>query len=316
MTKPIIVAGIDVGKSKLDVYVDPSRGDLAGESYRVDNTSAGHALLIERLRKSRVQVAAFEASGGYERAAMTALDGAAIKLRLLDPFRVRQFCKASGLKAKNDRIDAKAIASFAKFFEGPAHAPKKRNQALEDLTLFRRQLIKRQTAQKNQITHYTTPAVKKMARQGMAMIKRQIAEVDGRIQTVIEADQTLAKKAKLLRSIPGVGPVSATILIASMPELGTISNRQAAALAGLAPFDNESGQFKGKRAIFGGRKTVRNGIYMPALSATRFNPVIKAFYQRLIKAGKPKKLALTACMRKLIVIANAILRSHQSCRYS
>lgn len=307
MTQIALHVGIDVAKEKLDVAVLET-----GELFTVDNTEAGYAALLERLRDNEIGVIGLEASGGYERAVLKALWKAGLPVRRINPHRLRQFAKAAGINAKNDRLDARVIARFLATL--PVH-PVEIDPGLElliELVTARRQLQAELARVNNQLEHVRDAALKRLAKRRASRLNADILLLDRRIAQAIAADPALAHRDRLLRSMPGVGPVLSATLIALVPELGRLSNRQVAALIGLAPYDHDSGKLKGKRCIWGGREPVRNVLYMAALSAGVHNPVLAAFRHRLRAKGKQAKVAIVAVMRKLITTLNAMMRANKT----
>jgi transposase len=303
MAQESVFVGIDVSKARLDVAVLPE-----AESFQVANDREGRAELVRRLGKLKPEAIGLEASGGYEREAIKALSKAGLPVRRLNPLRVRQFAQACGLLAKTDRIDALLIARFVATL--PTREAE-RNEAVErlaELVTARRQICDEITRASNQAEQTTQPLLRRLARRRIDRLKGDLLVLDKALQAAVQADPELAGKDQLLRSVPGVGPVFSQTLLALMPELGRLTNRQAAALVGVAPYAFDSGVMRGQRHIFGGRKAVRDVAYMAALAAARHNPVLKAFRQRLIAAGKKPKVAIVALMRKMITILNAILR--------
>jgi transposase len=303
MTQEVVFVGIDVSKATLDVAVYPT-----GESFQVGNDRDSRAALVRRLGKLKPEAIGLEASGGYEREAIKALSKADLPVRRLNPLRVRQFAQAMGLLAKTDRIDALAIARFI------ATLPTRRQQhdeaveALAELVTARRQLCDEITRASNQAEHASQPLLQRMARRRIDRLNDDLSTLDKAIAAAVQADPDLARKDQLLRSVPGVGPVFSHTLLALLPELGKLTNRQAAALVGVAPYAFDSGVLRGQRHIFGGRQAVRDVAYMAALCAAKHNPVLAVFRQRLLDAGKKPKVAIVAVMRKLVAILNAILR--------
>lgn len=304
MTQDGVFVGVDVSKDALDVAVWPG-----GERWRVDNDREGRAALVKRLRRLKPTVVAFEATGGLERPLAAALGRGGLEAARLNPLRVRQFGRALGLLAKNDRIDAALIARFTAVHPPRRHTPDPVRERLAELVVARRQLDDEQVRLDNQASHAAHDLVRRLARRRLRAIAAQLVLLDKAIQQAVAADPDLARDEALMRSVPGVGPVLAATLLGLMPELGRLTGRQAASLTGVAPFDCDSGRMQGRRAIFGGRKPVRRVLYMAALVASQHNPVLKAFYKRLTNAGKPKKLALTALMRKLVTTLNAMLKT-------
>jgi len=298
--------GIDVAKAELVVACRPNL-----EQWRVANTSEGMADLIVRLRPLRPEIIVLEATGGYERAAAAALVAVGLPVVVVNPRQVRDFAKSTGQRAKTDRVDAAVLALFGERVQ-PAVRPLS-DAATEDLgaqLLRRRQLTDMLVAEKNRLGLARKP-VRKSLKQHIAYLERELRVTEAKLRDAIEASPVWRVKDDLLQSTPGVGPTTAQTMLAALPELGTLSGRQIASLVGVAPVAHDSGTMRGKRAIAGGRAHVRTTLYMAALVATRHNPSIRGFYQRLLTAGKPKKVALVACMRKLITILNAMLRDQR-----
>jgi transposase len=304
MKEQKVYVGIDVAKAYLDVA-------WGQESWRVANDALGRNALIKRLRQiaGSVQVIC-EASGGYERGLLQALHRSAIKVSLVQATRVRQYARASGIWAKTDSIDACLLCSFGQAIQPAATPPLDPPQEqLRELETQRRHLSRLLVAQKNRSAQLTQSALIKLSRSLRHQIQKQIDTIDLLIEQLIAQSHELSAKAQKLTAVAGVGPRTAALLLAQMPELGKLNRREAAALAGLAPFNRDSGTARGKRAIFGGRHAVRSGLYMAALVAARHNPILANFYQRLRSAGKPPKLALTATMRKLLIVLNSTLKT-------
>jgi len=299
------IIALDVSKDRLD-GLDTQTGEL----FQVENNDAGYAVLRRRCRRRAVQVV-LEASGGYERPVMKALSKAGIPLRLVDPRKVRHFARAHGRWAKNDRLDARMIAAYAQAIPGTAHQSDPEREGLAELTTYRRQLLNEQTIIKNQAKTLVDPELRRMASRRLKSIALLVLRLDKRIADHIGASKALKANDALLQSIPAVGPVLAATLLSQMPELGTLSRHQAAALAGVAPMDNQSGKRDGPRSIYGGRPAVRAVLYMAAVVASSRNPPLTAFYKKLIAAGKKPKVAFVALMRKIIVLANAIIRDQK-----
>jgi len=296
MTQEKRFVGIDVSKERLDVAIWPT-----GEAFQVGNDRDGWRDLVRRLERLEVGLIGLEASGGYERGALRTLIEAGLPARLVNPWRVRQFAKACGILAKNDRLDAIGIARFVATVPP---RPTVRSRALDDLAELvtaRRQLCDELTRAANQAEHASQAIVTRLAKRRIRQLKTEILLLDKTIAHAIATDEELSRKSALMRSVPGVGPILTQSALALMPELGSLTNRQAASLLGVAPFDFESGTFKGQRRIFGGRRELRDVAFMAAMIACRCNPVFKAFSQRLREAGKRPKVAIVAVMRKLIV---------------
>ena len=307
MTQAGVFVGIDVCKGYLDVAVIPS-----GEAFRVSNDVQGRADLVRRLLKLKPDGVGLEASGGYERPLLKALFKAELQVRRVNPWRVRRFAEACGILAKNDRLDARVIARFIALLPGPADTHDPAAARLAELVTARRQLCEELTRVRNQAEQVEAAVIRRLCKSRADRLKADILLLDRTIADQVAQERDLARKDVLLRSVPGVGPVVAHTLLALLPELGRLTHRQIAALIGVAPYDHDSGSFKGQRSIFGGRQAVRDTLYMAALTATRFNPVLKAFSQRLLQAGKRPKVALVAVIRKLATILNAMLRDDRA----
>lgn len=305
MAQGKVFVGIDVSKAVLDVEVWP-----AGERFQVANDREGRADLVGRLRRRGALAIGLEASGGYERDSLRALLEAGLPARRVNPLRVRQFALACGVLAKNDKLDASMIARFVATVPQRQIKPDPAAERLAELVTARRQLREDLTRAQNQAEHAGPAIVQRLSKLRAARLRADILLLDKAIAQAIADDPELARKDALLRSVPGVGPVFAHTLLAQMPELGSLTNRQAAALLGVAPYDHDSGQMKGQRHIWGGRRNVRDVAYMAAMVAGQHNPALKAFRQRLLDAGKRPKVIIVAVMRKLITILNAILRNN------
>jgi transposase len=297
---------MDVSKESLDVYV------LSCEQLRrFSNTAAGYAELVRWLKSIGVRLAVMEASGGYERGVAGALRRGAFEVRVVDPKRVRHFAKAAGRLAKNDRVDARMIAEFGAVF---AHAPRceitpdaKRDQ-LSSLVAARQALMDHQTGLRNQISAACTGAARTALTAALKPIAKAIKKLEGLIAAAIASHPPFGALAARLDTVPGLGPTVIAALIAWLPELGRLDRRAIAALVGVAPFDDDSGKRMGQRYIQGGRRKLRNLVYMAAMgAATLHNPVLKAHYMALVNRGKLPKVAIIACMRKLITILNAMV---------
>jgi transposase len=298
----ILHVGLDVAKLSLQLH-------LAGRFHTLSNDAKGHAQLLKHLRLHPQAHLVCEATGGYEQAVVRALQAADIPVSILEAGRVRHYAKAQGLRAKTDPIDAAILTAYGQTFQPVATAPvSPQQQQLADLAQRRRQLIQTVVAERNRAEHYTNPLCVRQARQCLKSLEKQIAQCDLAIARLIAADTVLAHKAKRLIAIPGVGPVVAATMLAEMPELGHLTKQTAAALAGLAPYNRDSGGQKGIRHISGGRRPVRCALYMATLSAVRHDRILKEFYLRLRAAGKKPLVAMTACMRKLIIGMNRLLK--------
>jgi transposase len=296
--------GIDVSKDRLDVMVLPEH-----QCSSVRNDVAGWADLVERLRGFSIAAIGLEASGGYERGVMRALLAAGMSVRQINPFKLRQFANASGVLAKNDRLDARMIASFVAIMPTrPAqrHAPV--IERLAEIVTVRRQLSDEKIAAENASRLLENTTLQRLSRRRIRRLAADIDMLDQHMVEIVALDTALAHRYQLLTSMPGVGPVLACTLIALLPELGRLSRKQIAALVGVAPYDFDSGKLKGKRCIWGGRAPVRHVLFMAAMSACNWNPVLKTFHNRLKAAGKLPKVAIVAVMRKMITMLNAMVR--------
>jgi transposase len=302
--------GIDVAKAELVVSVVP-----LGERFTVVNDERGVRTLVERLRPIAAQLIILEATGGYELLAVAALVAAGLPAIVVNPRQVRDFAKATGQLAKTDRIDADILARFAEVVRPALRPiPDEDAQELEALLARRRQLLEMLQAEKNrtgQVFGKGKRLVKKSLKAHIAYLERELRITDADLGTMIRESPAWRERDELLQSVPGVGPILSRTLLADLPELGRLSRRQIAKLVGVAPLSRDSGTIRGRRFVQGGRATVRAVLYMAALVATKRNAVIRAFYQRLLASGKPKKLALVACMRKLLTILNTIVRTEQ-----
>jgi transposase len=304
----LVVVGIDVAKDKVDACIRSL--SLKGTW---PSTAQDRRKLIAWLRKHKVGKAVMEASGGYERDWAKALRGADIEVRIVDPKRVRSFARSAGRLAKNDAIDAEMIAWFAETFgEAPGQTHDAAREKLAQIVNARQGLLDLQTNLQNRGEHAGPEPVQKMQARLLKQLALEIDKLEAAIAALIKATPHFAERAGIIESVPGVGGITSAGLIATMPELGQVSNKVAAALLGTAPYDDDSGRRRGERHIKGGRRKVRNLFYMACLgAATRHNSVLKAFYRRLIAKGKERKVALVACMRKLIVILNTMIARHQ-----
>lgn len=300
---PIFI-GIDVSKAHLDIAVRP-----AGTLWRVDNTLEGIAQLVEQLRPLQPHLIVLEATGGYQTSAATSLAAAQFAVAVINPRQARDFARSIGRLAKTDRIDAALLARFGEAVRPEPHRlPDPQAQAWQALLVRRRQLIEMLVAEKNRLS-LTHPTLKARLQEHIDWLEKELTEIDQELHDQLRGSPLWREKEDLLRSVPGVGPVTAATLLIELSELGQLDRKRIAALVGVAPYNCDSGQRRGKRAIWGGRSSVRQILYMATLSATRFNPVIQAHFQHLIAQGKPFKVALVACMRKLLTILNAMLKS-------
>jgi len=295
--------GIDISKDWLDLHV------LEGTSQRFGNTAEGHRSLIALLRPQPIQRVVLEATGGYERLLVAALVAAELPVVVTNPRQVRDFAKALGMLAKTDRIDAHVLARFAQAVQ-PAPRPiaDEQTQKVREFMARRAQLIEMRVMESNRLKQANARRVRSDLLSSIEFIDKRIKRLDDEIDEEIQRSPAWQGKVNLLLSVPGIGPQTARVLVVELPELGSCSRQQGAALVGLAPMNRDSGQFRGKRMIIGGRAVVRRALYMAALSASRSNLVIRQHYQKLRAAGKPFKVAIVACMRKLLTIVNAMLR--------
>jgi len=300
----VVVVGIDVAKDKVDACIRS-----LSQRQTFPSTPEGRRALIRWLGKHKVTKAAMEATGGYERDWAKALRQAGIEALIVDPKRVRNFARSAGRLAKNDPIDAQMIAWFAEtFVEAKGKAYDAAREKLVQIVNARMTLLDMQTGLQNRSEHSVPDVVQKMQARLLKNIALELAKLEGAIASIIKATPQLAELAEIIESVPGLGKATSAALIAAMPELGQVSNDAAAALLGVAPYDDDSGKRRGNRHIQGGRRKVRNIFYMACMgAATLHNPALKAFYKRLIAKGKLKKVALVACMRKLIVILNIMI---------
>jgi transposase len=300
----LTVVGIDVAKDKVDACI--RRLSLQGT---FPSSAEGRRQLIAWLRRHKVGKAVMEASGGYEREWAKALREARLEVRIVDPKQVRDFARSAGRKAKNDTIDAEMIAWFAETFsQAPGQAYDAEREKLAQIVNARQSLLEMQTTLQNRSKHAVPEPVQKMQARLLKKIALEVAKLETVIAALIETTPHFAELAEIIESVPGLGAITSAGLIAAMPELGQVNNKIAAALLGTAPYDDDSGKRRGGRHILGGRRRVRNLFYMACLgAATRHNPALKTFYDRLIVNGKVPKVALVACMRKLIVILNIMI---------
>ncbi len=298
-----VYTGIDVSKGRLDVAVRP-----AGEQWGVANDPEGIDDLVARLEGLRPSLIVLEASGGYERPVVAALASAGLSVAVVNPRQARDFARATGKLAKTDELDARALAHFAEAVK-PEVRPVPDEQAREFAAIMarRRQVVGMLVAEGNRLETAVSP-VRERIEAHIEFLKAELDELDSDLDKAIRESSVWREKDVLLRSVPGVGPRVSATLLADLPELGSLENKKLAALVGVAPLNRDSGVFRGKRRVWGGRAAVRQMLYMAAVTAARCNPVFRQFYGRLLAAGKPKKVALTACMRKLLVVLNAMLR--------
>lgn len=302
-----VYVGIDVSKARLDVHVLPRE-----EAFAVSRDGPGLSELVERLQALSPALVAIEATGGVEQVAAAALAGAGLPLVVVNPAQVRHFAKALGQRAKSDPIDAAVIARFAAATQPAVRPlPDEATRLLADLVARRRQIVEMIAAEKNRAHRTQVARIARSIARLIAALEKELASVDDEIDDGIRSSPAWRASEDLLASVPGVGPVTARTLLAELPELGRLNAKEIAALVGLAPFVRESGKWKGRAMVGGGRVSVRTVLFLAALSAGRHNPVLKAFRDRLLAKGKPKLLATVAVARKLLTILNAIIREHK-----
>lgn len=300
------VCGVDVGLEMLDAHLQSGDGR---KSLRVGNDPEGFAQIIELCQKQQVQIVVFEATGGYQRPLAEALVQAQLAIAVINPRRIRHYALAEGMMAKTDKVDARIIASFAlKMTPKPTTLRSKEQEELASLVARKGQLLKCVVAEENRQQQQADPTLQQSFRRHLAFLRKEIARIDARLEQIVQANAELERKAQAADAVKSVGRASAVMLVATLPELGTLTRQQVSALAGLAPFNKDSGKSSGERHIAGGRPAVRSILYMCTLSAISYEPKIKAFYQRLLEADKCKMKAFTACMHKLLVILNARVR--------
>lgn len=304
------VVGIDVAKAELVVATDPPTG-----IWSVANTESGIATLVGRLRELSPERIVLEATGGYELACVAALQAAGLPVVVVNPRQVRDFARSTGQLAKTDRIDATMLARFGDRIRPPVRIlPDEQLRALGSLVARRRQLLEMRLAESNRLGLAIGPSqrhVRQSLKKHIAFLDRELGLADHELEELVRHSPAWQERDDLLQSVPGIGPVVARTLMAELPELGGLNRRAIAKLVGVAPLNRDSGTWRGRRSVHGGRATIRTAMYMATLSATRHNVVIRRFYQRLLANGKPKKVAVIACLRKLLVIANQLLQTRQ-----
>jgi len=295
--------GIDVAKARLDIAVRPT-----GEQWVSATDPASLDALVRRLQGLQPELIVLEATGGREGPAVAALAAAGLPVAVVNPRQVRDFARAVGQLAKTDALDAQVLAHFAQVIHPtPRPLPDVQAQELAALLARRRQLVQMLTAERQRLDT-ALPAVQAQIQRHLAWLEAELADLDRTLSERVQASPVWREREQLLRSVPGIGPTTALTLVAELPELGHLDRKAIAALVGVAPLSCESGTWRGRRIVWGGRARVRTALYMATLVASRFNPTIAAFYTRLCAGGKPKKVALTACMHKLLTILNAMLR--------
>lgn len=305
MSHSQVFIGIDVSKSRLDVAIRPNQ-----VFFSVANNDAGIPELVQRCVELHPVSIVLEATGGYEKMAAMALGAAGLPVRVINPRQARDFAKAMGKLAKTDKVDAASLAHFAQLLDPLPHPLATTEQEeLSSLTIRRRQLVEMITMEKNRKEH-ASPQILPQIQCHVDWLTEELNKLESQINNFINTTLIWQGKLKILESVPGIGPVTLCTLLADLPELGLLDNKKIAALVGVAPFNHDSGNFKGRRRIKGGRKYVRDKLYMATLVASRYNPIIKEYYQRLLQAGKAKKVALVACMRKLLIIINTMVKNN------
>lgn len=306
MDSPPLFVGIDVSKDQLDLALHPT-----GQAWSCANGPTGCAALVAQLQTAAPQLIVLEATGGLERPLSAALAAAGLPVAIVNPRQVRDFAKATGRLAKTDRLDAAVLAHFAAAIQPPAQVLPTAEQAhLSALLTRRRQLIEMLVAERNRL-HTVLPTLRERVQSHIVWLETELDDLELELQRQIEASPLWRAEEDLLQSVPGIGPVTARTLLADLPELGHLPTKQLAVLVGVAPLNRDSGRWRGKRSIWGGRAPVRSALYMATVSGIRCNAVLRTFYTRLVQAGKPKKVALIATLHKLLTILNAMLK-HQT----
>ena len=299
--------GIDVSKNQLDIAVRP-----AGDTWSMPNDVSGITEVVQGLAQLPPALVVMEATGGLQMPLAAALATAGLPLAMVNPRQVRDFARAIGRLAKTDRLDAQVLAHFAEAVRPtPYPLPDAQTQELTALLTRRHQVVEMLTAEKNRLRS-ARELVHRRVQDHICWLEQELADLDDDLERTLRKSPLWREKDNLLRSVPGIGRVVSITLLADLPELGTLSRHQIAALVGVAPLNRDSGRFRGKRMVWGGRARVRAALYMAALTASRYNPIIKAFYHRLCEAGKARKVALTACMRKLLIILNSMVKHRQT----
>lgn len=310
-SKPEMFIGIDVAKDTLEIAIFGQT-----DSWQIRNTTAQVSQLAVQLNDLEPELIVLEASGGYEMLAVSVLGQTGLPVALINPTRSRNFARSTGKLAKTDRIDAQMLAHFAQAIRpAPRRVTTQQEEHLAALLTRRKQIISILTAEKNRL-HSARPQVRDRITQHLDWLQAELDDLQEELENLVVDNDEWQQKKQRLESVPGVGAVTSVTLLAHLPELGFLDRKQIAALVGVAPISHDSGKWQGKRFVQGGRIAVRSALYMAALSATRFNPIIRYFYHSLIERGKPKKVALTACMRKLLVFLNAMTRDQSSWKFA
>jgi transposase len=299
-----VFVGIDVAKDRLDVHLRPT-----AEAFAIGRDAAGLAALVERLTVVAPRLVVLEATGGFEAMVAAALAAARLPLAVVNPRQIRDFARATGRLAKTDRLDAEAIARFAEAVQPqPRALPDEAARALGELVARRRQIVEMIGGESQRRRQLTAAKLVRRVDAHLAWLQKELGRIEADLDDAVRASPAWRASEDLLASVPGIGKTSARTLIAELPELGTLDRRRIASLVGIAPVNRDSGTLRGRRMVMGGRASVRAALYMPTLTAIRRNPAIRALYERLVARGKPAKVAITAAMRKLLTVLNAILR--------
>lgn len=300
---PVVFVGIDVSQEFLDVAISGRNGVC-----RIPNDEAGIDSLRRRFLRVKPERIVMEASGGYERPCAAVLQGADLRVSVVNPRMVRDFARSTGRLAKTDAIDAQVLMNYGELLKPePSRVESEATEQLREVEQRRRQVVDMITAERNRLR--TAPRTASGIKDHVRWLEEEVKRLDEELEELTKSDPEIQAKSEILKSVPGVGPVLTVTLLGGLPELGSLNAKEIAALVGLAPFNWDSGKLRGKRAIWGGRAEIRSALYMASLTATRFNPVLRAVYQRLLAAGKPKKVALVAVMRKLLVVLNSMVKT-------
>jgi transposase len=303
--------GIDVAKDSMEVAVYESQEKLS-----LTNNETGIAKLKTRMKKLKPSLIVMEATGGYEVAVAAELHSLGFPVAVVNPRHIRDFARSVGILAKTDALDAKVIARYAATVQPtPRSLPAEETRRLGAIMMRRRQIIAMRTAEKNRL-HQADPEVEGRIEVHITWLEQELEDINKELKQIIGSNPEWKEKSDIIQSVPGVGQNLAMTILSDFPELGQLNRKQAAALSGVAPFNRDSGIMRGKRSIWGGRAVVRSAVYMCIVSAIRFNPQIRTFYQRLVKAGKIRKVAMVACMRKLLCILNVMLKNHTTWNYA
>jgi len=309
MSSEMSFVGIDVSKDKFDIHIRPSD---QSHSFVYDESGLQNLIVVLRSVEPKIECIVLEATGGFERRLVAVLLSQQLPVVVVNPHRVRHFAKATGQIAKTDSIDATVLSFFVQTLRPQCRPlPNESLEELRDLLARRRQVMDMIVSEKNRLASTSRPAIRRQILQHIQWLQKRVASIDEDLNRGIQSSPTWKAKDELLQSVPSIGQVSASMLLIQLPELGELNRHQIAALVGVAPINKDSGRFKGKRVTQGGRASVRCALYMCTLVATRRNPVIREFYQRLLKAGKPKMVALIASMRKLLTILNTMLKHNR-----